>query len=90
MILLDHIISFYNFSYLIIVSAILCTNRALSEVPNTNTIAGVRIGLIDDKFVVNPTTMEMENSKLDLLLAGSESGILMIEVVVNSSSFEFK
>ncbi|CAI9273102.1 unnamed protein product [Lactuca saligna] len=52
---------------------------ALSEVPNTNTIAGVRIGLIDDKFVVNPTTMEMENSKLDLLLAGSESGILMIE-----------
>ena len=58
--------------------------------PNTNTIAGVRIGLIDDKFVVNPTTMEMENSKLVLLLAGSESGILMIEVVVNSSSFEFK
>ncbi|KAI3705391.1 hypothetical protein L1987_75628 [Smallanthus sonchifolius] len=52
---------------------------ALSEVPNTNTVAGVRIGLIGDKFVVNPTTMEMEDSKLDLLLAGSESGILMIE-----------
>ncbi|KAJ0704637.1 putative polyribonucleotide nucleotidyltransferase [Helianthus annuus] len=53
---------------------------ALSEVPTTNTIAGVRIGLIGDKFVVNPTTVEMENSKLDLLLAGSETGILMIEV----------
>ncbi|KAJ0486825.1 putative polyribonucleotide nucleotidyltransferase [Helianthus annuus] len=53
---------------------------ALSEVPTTNTIAGVRIGLISDKFVVNPTTVEMENSKLDLLLAGSETGILMIEV----------
>ncbi|KAF5799366.1 putative polyribonucleotide nucleotidyltransferase [Helianthus annuus] len=52
---------------------------ALSEVPNTNTVAGVRVGLIDDKFVVNPTTMEMKESKLDLLLAGSESGILMIE-----------
>ncbi|KAJ0557662.1 putative polyribonucleotide nucleotidyltransferase [Helianthus annuus] len=52
---------------------------ALSEVPNTNTVAGVRIGLIGDKFVVNPTTMEMEDSKLDLLLAGSETGILMIE-----------
>ncbi|KAI7746262.1 hypothetical protein M8C21_000427, partial [Ambrosia artemisiifolia] len=52
---------------------------ALSEVPTTNTIAGVRIGLIDDKFVVNPTTVEMENSKLDLMLAGSETGILMIE-----------
>ncbi|KAJ0657386.1 putative polyribonucleotide nucleotidyltransferase [Helianthus annuus] len=55
-------------------------NRALSEVPTTNTIAGVRIGLIGDKFVVNPTTVEMEDSKLDLLLAGSETGILMIEV----------
>ncbi|KAM0022982.1 putative polyribonucleotide nucleotidyltransferase [Helianthus debilis subsp. tardiflorus] len=52
---------------------------ALSEVPTTNTIAGVRIGLIGDKFVVNPTTVEMEDSKLDLLLAGSETGILMIE-----------
>ncbi|KAI7736786.1 hypothetical protein M8C21_016433 [Ambrosia artemisiifolia] len=52
---------------------------ALSEVPNTTTVAGVRIGLIGDKFVVNPTTTEMEDSKLDLLLAGSETGILMIE-----------
>ncbi|PWA63116.1 polyribonucleotide nucleotidyltransferase [Artemisia annua] len=51
----------------------------LPEVSSTNTIAGVRIGLIGDKFVVNPTTKEMEDSKLDLLLAGSESGILMIE-----------
>lgn len=55
-------------------------NRALSEVPNSETIAGVRIGLIGDKFVVNPTTMEMEESKLDLLLAGTDSAILMIEV----------
>ncbi|KAJ0799950.1 putative polyribonucleotide nucleotidyltransferase [Helianthus annuus] len=54
---------------------------ALSEVPNTNTVAGVRVGLTGDKFVVNPTTMEMKESKLDLLLEGSENGILMIEVV---------
>ncbi|KAG8372291.1 hypothetical protein BUALT_Bualt12G0051000 [Buddleja alternifolia] len=52
---------------------------ALSEVPNSQTIAGVRIGLIDDKFVVNPTTKEMEDSKLDLLLAGTDSAIFMIE-----------
>lgn len=52
---------------------------ALSEVPNSGVIAGVRIGLIGDKFVVNPTTKEMEDSKLDLLLAGTESAILMIE-----------
>ncbi|KAL3841081.1 hypothetical protein ACJIZ3_025672 [Penstemon smallii] len=52
---------------------------ALSEVPISKTIAGVRIGLIGDKFVVNPTSKEMEDSKLDLLLAGTESAILMIE-----------
>ncbi|KAJ6975011.1 polyribonucleotide nucleotidyltransferase 1 [Populus alba x Populus x berolinensis] len=52
---------------------------ALSEVPNTKVIAGVRVGLVDDKFIVNPTTKEMEESKLDLLLAGTDSAIFMIE-----------
>ncbi|KAK4404626.1 putative polyribonucleotide nucleotidyltransferase 1, chloroplastic [Sesamum angolense] len=52
---------------------------ALSEVPNSKVIAGVRIGLIGDKFVVNPTNKEMEGSKLDLLLAGTDSAIMMIE-----------
>lgn len=54
--------------------------RALSEVPNTEPVAGVRVGLIGDRFVVNPTTKEMEDSKLDLMLAGTGSAILMIEV----------
>ncbi|KAL3533303.1 hypothetical protein ACH5RR_006824 [Cinchona calisaya] len=52
---------------------------ALSEVPNSEPIAGVRVGLIGEQFIVNPTTEDMENSKLDLLLAGTESAILMIE-----------
>ncbi|KAL5708697.1 polyribonucleotide nucleotidyltransferase [Ranunculus cassubicifolius] len=52
---------------------------ALSEVPSTNSIAGVRIGMIGDKFIVNPTTKEMEESELDLMLAGTASAILMIE-----------
>ncbi|KAL5539031.1 hypothetical protein UlMin_043691 [Ulmus minor] len=52
---------------------------ALSEVPNSKTVAGVRIGLVGDKFIVNPTTEEMEDSELDLLLAGTDSAILMIE-----------
>ncbi|KAM6567977.1 hypothetical protein CsatA_027105 [Cannabis sativa] len=52
---------------------------ALSEVPNAKTIAGVRIGLVGDKFIINPTTKEMEDSKLDLLLAGTDDAILMIE-----------
>jgi len=54
--------------------------RALSEIPNKQTIAGVRIGLINDQFVVNPTTEQMENSELDMMMAGTDSAILMIEV----------
>ncbi|KAL6988627.1 Purine nucleoside phosphorylase [Sarracenia purpurea var. burkii] len=56
---------------------------ALSEVPNSKTIAAVRIGLVNDKFIVNPTTKEMEESELDLLLAGTDSAILMIEGYCN-------
>ncbi|KAF7015801.1 hypothetical protein CFC21_029551 [Triticum aestivum] len=52
---------------------------ALSEVPNKQTIAGVRIGMINDQFVVNPTTEQMEDSELDLMMAGTDSAILMIE-----------
>ncbi|CAD6221034.1 unnamed protein product [Miscanthus lutarioriparius] len=52
---------------------------ALSEIPNEQIIAGVRIGLINDQFVVNPTTEQMENSELDLMMAGTDSAILMIE-----------
>ncbi|XP_077247971.1 polyribonucleotide nucleotidyltransferase [Tasmannia lanceolata] len=56
---------------------------ALSELPSSKVIAGVRIGLVDDKFIVNPTTKEMKDSELDLLLAGTDSGILMIEGYCN-------
>ncbi|XP_068634242.1 probable polyribonucleotide nucleotidyltransferase 1, chloroplastic [Aristolochia californica] len=56
---------------------------ALSEVPNSKAIAGVRIGLVNNKFIVNPTTKEMQESELDLLLAGTDSAILMIEGYCN-------
>lgn len=52
---------------------------ALSEVPTSKAVAGVRIGLVGDKFIVNPTTKEMEDSVLDLMIAGTDSAILMIE-----------
>lgn len=41
---------------------------------------------MDNKFIVNPTTKEMENSELDLVLAGTENAILMIEVCLWSFS----
>ncbi|CAN6439876.1 unnamed protein product [Victoria cruziana] len=52
---------------------------ALSEVPISKPVAGVRIGLVGDQFIINPTTTEMENSKLDMLVAGTDDAILMIE-----------
>lgn len=51
----------------------------ISEIPLVKPVAGVRVGLIDDKFVINPQTDELKKSKLDLVLAGTEDAILMIE-----------
>ncbi len=51
----------------------------LSDVPFIKPIAGVRVGMIQGNFVVNPTVEEQKSSKLDLLIAGSEDAILMIE-----------
>src|SRR5271155_2770010 len=51
----------------------------ISDIPLIKPIAGVRVGLIDGQFIVNPTIQEMEKSTLDLILAGTEDAILMIE-----------
>src|SRR3954469_16668165 len=52
---------------------------ALSEIPFGKTIAGVRVGLVADQFVVNPTFEQRKRSKLDLVVAGSADGIVMVE-----------
>jgi polyribonucleotide nucleotidyltransferase len=52
---------------------------ALSEIPFEKTIAGVRVGLVDDQFVVNPTFEQRKKSKIDLVVAGSVDGIVMVE-----------
>ncbi|CAM8877489.1 unnamed protein product [Rhodiola kirilowii] len=49
------------------------------DIPSTKTIAGVRIGLDGNKFIVNPTTNKMECSEPDLVIAGTNSSFLMIE-----------
>src|SRR5262245_61904061 len=45
---------------------------ALSELPFERTIAGVRVGLLDGKYVINPTFQQRRDSKLDLVVAGSK------------------
>jgi polyribonucleotide nucleotidyltransferase len=52
---------------------------AISEIPFEKTIAGVRVGLIDGRYVINPTFDERKQSKLDLIVAGSRDGIVMVE-----------
>lgn len=60
----------------------ICANSAalaLSDIPLIKPIAAVRVGMIEDRFVINPTVKEQKESKLDLILAGTENAILMIE-----------
>ncbi len=51
----------------------------ISNVPWNGPVAGVRVGLIDDQLVVNPTIPEMENSRLDLRVSGTAEAINMVE-----------
>jgi polyribonucleotide nucleotidyltransferase len=52
---------------------------ALSEIPFEKTIAGVRVGLVDGQYVINPTFQQRKESKLDLIVAGSKDGLVMVE-----------
>ena len=52
---------------------------ALSEIPFVKTIAGVRVGMVNGSYVINPTHEERKQSTLDLVVAGSKDGIVMVE-----------
>jgi len=52
---------------------------ALSDIPFEKTIAGVRVGLVDDRYVINPTFEQRKTSKIDLVVAGTHDGIVMVE-----------
>ena len=51
----------------------------LSDIPFLNPIAGVRIGLIEGRYIVNPTYDEVRESRLNLIVAGTEEAIVMVE-----------
>jgi len=60
----------------------ICASSAallISEIPIKKPVAGVQVGMINGEFVINPSVEEMKKSTLDLMLAGSEDAILMIE-----------
>ncbi len=51
----------------------------ISDIPFPEPVAAVRVGLIEDQFVFNPTSEMMKSSQLDLRVAGTASAILMVE-----------
>jgi polyribonucleotide nucleotidyltransferase len=50
-----------------------------SDIPFTTPIGAVKVGLINDEFVINPTESQLETSPLDMVVVGTEEGIVMIE-----------
>lgn len=51
----------------------------ISHIPLAEPVAGVRLGYVDGEFIVEPTSLEAQNSKTELVVAGTRNGILMIE-----------
>ncbi|MDG6855764.1 polyribonucleotide nucleotidyltransferase [Glaesserella parasuis] len=52
---------------------------SLSGVPFNGPIGAARVGFIDNQFVLNPTTSEQRLSRLDLVVAGTDKAVLMVE-----------
>ncbi|MDR0441095.1 MAG: polyribonucleotide nucleotidyltransferase, partial [Candidatus Accumulibacter sp.] len=52
---------------------------ALSGIPFNGPIGAARIGYIDDQYVLNPTLPQLKKSRLDLVVAGTRSAVLMVE-----------
>ncbi|MBF8999234.1 MULTISPECIES: polyribonucleotide nucleotidyltransferase [Vibrio] len=52
---------------------------AISGIPFHGPIGAARVGFINDQLVLNPSQTELENSRLDLVVAGTESAVLMVE-----------
>ena len=61
---------------------------ALSSIPFTRTIAGVRVGIVDGEYLINPTFEERRKSRLDLIVAGSKDAIVMVEAGAKEVSEE--
>jgi polyribonucleotide nucleotidyltransferase len=52
---------------------------AVSGMPFLGPIGGARVGYVDGKYILNPTTTQLATSQLDLVVAGTAEGVLMVE-----------
>jgi len=62
------------------------TSLMISDIPWSGPVGAVRIGYIDDQLIVNPGFSEMEESKLNLIVAGTKEAIAMVECGANEVS----
>jgi polyribonucleotide nucleotidyltransferase len=51
----------------------------VSDIPFQTPVAGVRVGLVGSQLLINPTSRDLKDSKLNLIIAGSEDAIVMVE-----------
>ncbi|MBI4564333.1 MAG: polyribonucleotide nucleotidyltransferase [Planctomycetes bacterium] len=59
-----------------------------SDIPFHGPVGSVRVGLLEDRFVVNPTASELKISSLDLVLSGTRDGVIMVEAGAKEISEE--
>ncbi|MEA5471343.1 polyribonucleotide nucleotidyltransferase [Spirulina sp. 06S082] len=55
----------------------------LAQIPFQGPMAAVRVGLVGDDFIINPTYREIDQGDLDLVVAGSPDGVVMVEAGAN-------
>ncbi len=55
----------------------------LAQIPLSGPMAAVRVGLLGDDFIINPTYREIQRGDLDLVVAGSPDGVVMVEAGAN-------
>jgi polyribonucleotide nucleotidyltransferase len=60
----------------------------LSSIPFQKTVAGVRVGLVDGQYIINPTYTERKQSKMDLVVAGTADAIMMVEAGAKEATEE--
>ncbi|MFT4172382.1 MAG: polyribonucleotide nucleotidyltransferase [Rhodocyclaceae bacterium] len=63
------------------IPALIATSAALaiSGIPFNGPIGAARVGYVDGQYIINPTKSQLDNSQIDLVVAGTEVGVLMVE-----------
>src|SRR5205823_3958726 len=61
---------------------------AISDIPFEHVLGGVRVGMVDGRPVANPSYTEARESKLNIMVAGTEGGIVMVEAGAQQVSEE--